>query len=251
MVGVERRAGVKRDPLGGDGSPGRVGGDDADRRGDLMPTAASANARNLILGRIGEILGPRPSAADEYAGIVREYRQASSLDAAGRIALFVDRLQHYQVGVYRAGAGRLAEAVALALSARGRARVLVPPDVPRDWLPPSLDAVPDAGVSYAELDRSEGVLTGCSVAIASTGTIVLCHGRAEGRRALTLVPDYHLCVVFEDQIVETVPEAVRMLAASAPPLVTTISGPSATADIEMTRIKGVHGPRTLDVVIGV
>lgn len=214
-----------------------------------MTTRASANARTLILGRIRDILGPRPTAPEEYAQIAREYHQASSLDAPGRIALFVDRLQHYQVGVHRTEAARLPEAVALALSARGRTRMVVPPDLPREWLPASLEAIPDTGLSDAELDRSEGVLTGCSAAIASTGTIVLRHERAEGRRALTLVPDYHLCVVFDDQIVETVPEAIRILAASPPPLVTTVSGPSATADIEMTRIRGVHGPRTLDVII--
>ena len=112
-----------------------------------------------------------------------------------------------------------------------------------------MQAIPDQDLSYDALDRSEGVLTGCSVAIASTGTIVLRHGAGEGRRALTLVPDYHVCVVFRDQVLQTVPEAMRQLAALRPALVTTISGPSATADIEMTRIRGVHGPRTLDVVL--
>jgi L-lactate dehydrogenase complex protein LldG len=93
------------------------------------------------------------------------------------------------------------------------------------------------------------VVTACSAAIASTGTIVLRHVAGEGRRALTLIPDYHLCVVFPDQVVQTVPEAIRRLAALEPALVTTISGPSATADIEMTRVRGVHGPRTLDVIL--
>jgi L-lactate dehydrogenase complex protein LldG len=208
-----------------------------------------APARSLILGRIRDALGARPPAADEYALIAREYRQSSLLDAGARVDLFVDRLKDYQVEVRRCRAGQLAAAVADALSARGRTRMLVPPDLSRAWLPSSVEAIGDDGLSHQELDRIGGVLTGCSVAIAATGTIVLRHEGAEGRRALTLLPDYHLCVVFEDQIVETVPEAVRLLAASPPALVTTISGPSATADIEMTRIRGVHGPRTLDVLI--
>jgi L-lactate dehydrogenase complex protein LldG len=126
---------------------------------------------------------------------------------------------------------------------------VIPLDLPREWLPETVEAVVDAGLTNADLDRSEGVLTACSVAIASTGTIVLRHGPAEGRRALTLLPDYHLCVVFREQIVQTVPEAIRRIGELKPALVTTISGPSATADIEMTRVRGVHGPRTLDVVI--
>ena len=105
----------------------------------------------------------------------------------------------------------------------------------------------------ADLDSSDGAVTGCSGAIARTGTILLRHAGADGRRALTLIPDYHLCVVFAAQVVETVPEGLaRAWAGSGtgvPLLLTTISGPSATADIEMTRIKGVHGPRTLDVVL--
>jgi L-lactate dehydrogenase complex protein LldG len=121
--------------------------------------------------------------------------------------------------------------------------------VPREWLPPALAAVEDAGLSHADLDAVDGVLTGCSLAIANTGTIVLRHTAAEGRRAVTLVPDYHLCVVFAGQVVQTVPEAIARLGAQALELVTTISGPSATADIEMTRIRGVHGPRTLDVIV--
>ena len=108
---------------------------------------------------------------------------------------------------------------------------------------------PDAGLSFDDLDCSEGVLTGCSFAIANTGTIVLRHAAGEGRRALTLIPDYHLCVVLAGQVVHTVPEALRGVAEGRPALLTTISGPSATADIEMTRIRGVHGPRTLDVVL--
>jgi L-lactate dehydrogenase complex protein LldG len=109
--------------------------------------------------------------------------------------------------------------------------------------------VPDQNLPYELLDASEGVLTGCAAAIALTGSIILRHTEAEGRRALSLIPDYHLCVVFENQIVETVPEAIDLLSAFPLVPVTTIAGPSATADSEMTRIKGVHGPRTLEVIL--
>jgi L-lactate dehydrogenase complex protein LldG len=210
----------------------------------------SAGARSLILGRIHDVLGHRAASADaEYRAIARGYRKVGSLDTSGCIELLVDRLVHYQVGVFHTDRARLPQAIAEAMQQRGKTRPVVPSDLPRDWLPAGINPIEDAALSYTELDRSQGVLTGCSVAIASTGTIVLRHGPGEGRRALTLVPDYHLCVVFGDQIVETVPEGIQKVAALGPALVTTISGPSATADIEMTRIRGVHGPRTLDVIV--
>lgn len=214
-------------------------------------SGASEAAKAAILARIRDAVGaPAGEVSVEYQRIARDYRQAASLSLEDRIRLFADRLEHYQVGVHRPVREALPDAIAQVLAARGKARLLVPSGVPRDWLPATLEVVEDAGLSYADLDRSDGVLTGCSVAIATTGTIVLRHEAAEGRRALTLVPDYHLCVVFEEQVVETVPEAIRLLAGSGPRLVTTIAGPSATADIEMTRIRGVHGPRTFDVVVG-
>jgi L-lactate dehydrogenase complex protein LldG len=212
-------------------------------------SGASA-AKGAILGRIRDALGARDvPAATEYQAIDRAYRQAADLGAEACVELFVERLQHYQVGVYRSPRAELAEAIAGALSARSKSRLVVPAGVPREWLPPALAAVEDAGLSHADLDAVDGVLTGCSLAIANTGTIVLRHTAAEGRRAVTLVPDYHLCVVFAGQVVQTVPEAIARLGAQALELVTTISGPSATADSEMTRIRGVHGPRTLDVIV--
>ena len=215
-----------------------------------MRARENANARSLILGRIRDILGERPEGADDaYQRISRDYRQSATLDAEHRVDLFVDRLQHYQVTVYRCERATLTRTIAGALAARQKRRVVVPADVPRDWLAGETEFAADTGLRYDDLDRSEGILTGCSLAIAITGTIVLRHATAEGRRALTLIPDYHLCVVFSEQIVQTVPEAIRLLAGAGPELVTTISGPSATADIEMTRIRGVHGPRTLDVIL--
>jgi L-lactate dehydrogenase complex protein LldG len=213
-------------------------------------TTPGSSARDQILERIRSGLGRRDAAAaDEYRSISREYRQAADLEPEARVALFVDRLEHYQVGVFRAEAATLAGTIERTLTAREKRRLVIPSGLPRSWLPGGIEIVEDEGLSHADLDRVDGVLTGCTSAIAATGTIVLRHDAAEGRRALTLVPDYHLCVVFEHQIVQTVPEAIRALAAPAPPLVTTISGPSATADIEMTRIRGVHGPRTLDVIL--
>ena len=114
--------------------------------------------------------------------------------------------------------------------------------------PRNFPFIRDENLSYETLDGSEGILTTCAVAVALTGTIILRHGRS-GRRAITLIPDYHLCIVRASQVVETVPEAIRELESPSRSPITTISGPSATADIEMTRIKGVHGPRRLAVIL--
>ena len=207
-------------------------------------------ARGLILGRVRDILGTRTeSAAAAYQRIGREYTREATLSAGARADLFIERLEHYQVGVRRCSRSAVATTIEATLAARGKSRMLIPPDIDPAWLAAGFESVPDAGLDYQHLDASEGVLTGCSLAIANTGTLVLRHAAGEGRRALTLIPDYHLCVVFEEQVVQTVPEAMRRLAQWKPALVTTISGPSATADIEMTRIRGVHGPRTLDVIV--
>jgi L-lactate dehydrogenase complex protein LldG len=205
-----------------------------------------------IIGRIRAALGDDARAAarvEEYAAIPRRYRQGSELGVEARLELFLSRIEHYDGGIFRCDAGIVAPTIADALAERGATRMVVPPGFPREWLPDGCDFVVDNGSSHQDLDRMDGVLTACTVAIALTGTIVLQHSPSEGRRALTLVPDYHLCVVEAEQIVETVPEAVRRLRALNPSVATTISGPSATADIEMTRIKGVHGPRTLDVIL--
>ena len=207
-------------------------------------------AKSEILGRIRRALGePASERSSDYETIPRAYRQAGGLDPEARLALFVARLEDYGAGVHRCRPETLRETIAQTLSDRGKRRLIVPPALPAEWLPSECEFVPDSNSSHAELDASEGVVTGCTVAIALTGTIVLCHSAIEGRRAITLVPDYYLCIVRADQVVETVPEGLRLTDAQRPALVTTISGPSATADIEMTRVKGVHGPRTLDVVL--
>jgi L-lactate dehydrogenase complex protein LldG len=151
--------------------------------------------------------------------------------------------------VYRADEGSIATGITEALGARGRKRVAIPAGLPAEWLPEGFEFAVADGFDAYQLDKTDGVLTGCTVAIAETGSMVLQNAPAQGPRALSLVPDYHLCVVFASQIVATVPEAFDRILASSMLPTTFISGPSATADIEMTRIKGVHGPRHLDVLL--
>jgi len=193
-------------------------------------------AKKEILAGIRKSIGER----EEAAPVERSYIQSGPVDFDG----FVERLNDYNAVVYRCGAEGLSGAIFQAMDVRGKQRLLIPPG-----LPGGDRFVIDSGLTYEEIDKSEGVLTGCTVAISKTGTIVLCHTEIEGRRALTLIPDYHLCIVRADQVVQTVPEGIRRLREFRTRPITTISGPSATADIEMTRVKGVHGPRTLDVIL--
>lgn len=203
-----------------------------------------ADAREVILGRIREALADRPARRP----VPRDYDHARVIDDP--IALFHERAADYRAVVRRVAAGGLPDAIAAALAARGARKLVVPADLPSWWRAGevvwSMDA-PASPLSVAALDRADGVLTGCAVAIAETGTIVLDGGVAQGRRALTLVPDYHLCVVRADQIAGTVPEALARLTPTNP--LTFISGPSATSDIELDRVEGVHGPRALEILI--
>jgi L-lactate dehydrogenase complex protein LldG len=198
-----------------------------------------SSGREEVLGRIRRALADRPAPTE----VPRAYRREGDLDETARLDLLVDRLVDYKAAVRRCAPDQLAGALADALSARGAARIVVPPGLP--WELPG--AVPDDGLSPADLDRLDGVVTACAVAVAETGTIVLDSSPDQGRRVITLVPDYHLCVVRADQVVQTVPEAVARLDPDRP--LTWISGPSATSDIELKRVEGVHGPRTLEVVL--
>ena len=211
-------------------------------------------AKEEILARVAQALAGGPprlpeNRAREYEGLPRMYRRSGTMDAAARLDLFEDRLHDYNAVVYRCGGSEISAAVAKALESRGKRGLVIPRSLPPEWLPDGFTFVRDEALSYDELDRAEGVLTGCAAAVAFTGTILLRHGPGEARRALTLVPDYHLCVVRAEQVVETVPEGIRRVNAFRTSPLTTVSGPSATSDIEMTRVKGVHGPRTLDVVL--
>jgi L-lactate dehydrogenase complex protein LldG len=132
---------------------------------------------------------------------------------------------------------------------RGVRRLGVPPGLPPRWRPAGVVLVEDDGLAPQELDALDGVVTGCTLAIAETGTIGLTGGPADGRRALTLVPDLHVCVVEEGRILELVVEGIRALAAAGTGPITLVSGPSATSDIELERVEGVHGPRRLVVLV--
>lgn len=216
----------------------------------------TTSARSEILGHVRSVTGIGPqaqSAAEAWHTIPRQYRQTSSLDSKALIALFEDRLHDYGAGVYTSNSSQIASVVAEILHQRNKQRILLPPGIPQHWLPSGFIFIQDDALSYEALDACDGVLTGCTVAIATTGTLALCHaagpGKTQGRRALTLIPDYHLCILDRSAVVETVPEAMHLLEPYQRMPITFISGPSATADIEMTRIQGVHGPRVLDVVL--
>ena len=205
------------------------------------------SAREQILGRLRAALGDAPP----EVSIPREYRRTSTGDAPTLADQITDRITDYRATVYRARPDDIASVVGGVLRAAGTARLVVPPDLPAEWLaeyPGSVlrDAV-EGLLDPPTLDAADAVLTGCAVAIAETGTLVLDGGANQGRRVLTLVPDHHICVVHADQIVGGVPEALARLRPSRP--LTFISGPSATSDIELRRVEGVHGPRRLDVVL--
>jgi L-lactate dehydrogenase complex protein LldG len=198
----------------------------------------------VVLERIREALVDAPPAIP----VPRDYERALPTGTA-IVDLFEERVSDYRATVHRTPAASLAATIATVLEARGATRVAVPAGLPGDWLGATgAGAVADdPPLAFGDLDRLDGVITGCAVAIAETGTIVLDGGAGQGRRALSLLPDLHVCVVFASQVVGTVPEALARLDPIRPQ--TWISGPSATSDIELQRVEGVHGPRVLDVVI--
>jgi L-lactate dehydrogenase complex protein LldG len=189
------------------------------------------------------------AAHSRWEAIPRRYKRLGTQPSHGVLELLEDRLSDYDATVFQCQLQHLASCVAARLAERSKWRIVVPEGVPREWLPVGFEFVVDEKLSATDLDAVEGVLTGASIAIAETGTVVLQNVLGQGRRAISLMPDYHLCVVCVEDVVETVPEAMRRLQTTAGLATTFISGPSATADIEMTRIKGVHGPRVLDVIL--
>ncbi len=182
------------------------------------------------------------------------YARERAGDPAALAQLLAERCADYRATVTRCGpdADAVRAAVRAACERHGAVRLATAPGLPEGWIPAGIEALSDdPPLALAELDRADGVLTGCALAIAETGTVVLAGGPGQGRRALTLVPDLHVCVVEAAQIVPGVPEAIAALAPAGdrPPPLTLISGPSATSDIELRRVEGVHGPRRLEIVI--
>jgi L-lactate dehydrogenase complex protein LldG len=209
-----------------------------------------SDARGEILARIA---AARASAApNPVRTIPRDYRHAGTRPRAEVIARFCERVSDYRAEVRQLATTTVTEAVAAACEQHGARRLVIPDGLPESWRPDGVALVPDAEFDPVALDGFDGALTGCTVAIAETGTIALTGSDREGRRAVTLVPDLHICVVEQRQIVELVPEAIGVLGelvgSEARP-VTLVSGPSATSDIELSRVEGVHGPRTLVVLV--
>ncbi len=215
---------------------------------------SGTDAREEILSRIRSALQDVPANEQpEEVAVTRTYLHSGSAEHAEMIERFIERVADYKVKVKRIEARELSQAIAAACAERGIQRLVVPADLLLNWEPAQVEILRDMPpLSNEQLDGSDGVLTGCALGIAQTGTIVLDGGSAQGRRVLSLLPDYHLCVINEEQIVDLVPEAITRLSAAVKlhhrPL-TFISGPSATSDIELNRVEGVHGPRTLDVLV--
>ncbi|MCI2418271.1 LUD domain-containing protein [Saccharopolyspora sp. K220] len=209
-------------------------------------TSEANSAREAVLGRVRSAL--RRADRLPPASIPREYR--TERPTADLVGLFCERVADYRATVDRLAPADLPAAIVAAARRVGAHRVLTPTGVPQRWcdaLREEFEQVDDADIDTAGLDRVDAVVTTAVVGIASTGTIVLDHGPGQGRRASTLVPDVHICVIEESQVADDVPAALHRLDPTRP--MTFISGPSATSDIELNRVEGVHGPRTLHVLV--
>lgn len=207
------------------------------------------DSRDVVLGRVRRALADVPrQELPRDAPVVRDYLRTHS--PADPVAMLAGRIADYRAAVHRTGEAGLPGLVAGLLGARGSRTVVVPDGLPEEWLAGTeIRRVADTpDLTPQDLDGVDSVVTGCALAIAETGTIVLDGGPGQGRRRITLVPDHHVCVVrVPDEVVDSVPQALERLDPSRP--LTWISGPSATSDIELDRVEGVHGPRALDVVL--
>lgn len=243
MSGANDQArGANRGTRGADGVGEGAGGASSG-------TSGARGSRERVLARVRAALADVP--VDEPVERSPERDYADSHFEGDTLDVLVDRLLDYKALVERVSAADLPARIAAALERHGATRIVAPSGAPEGWFAAvaaqRVADSPESPLSVAELDGCDGVVTGCAVAVAETGTIVLDADPDQGRRAITLVPDYHLCVVRADQVVDGVPQAVRLLDPGRP--LTWISGPSATSDIELNRVEGVHGPRTLEVLI--
>ena len=237
------------------------------------PADTGGDARADVLHRIREAL--RDAAPGD---VPRDYRTEDTREGDEIVELFAERVAEYRATVHRVRESEVAEAVERIARDAGAKRIGIPADLPSEWRPgggtpqsewragggaperesggshgegAGIELIEDAALSVQQLDELDGALTACAVAIAEAGAFVLDAGPGQGRRALSLVPDLHVCVVREDQVVGLVPEAVARLeeAVRAGRPLTFVAGPSATSDIELDRVEGVHGPRVLHVVV--
>lgn len=213
----------------------------------LAEADVSGSARDAILGAVRAATARAPQPTRSEPG----YRRDLGLPRAELLDRFAARLRDYDVTVFRVPEAEIAATATAQLTERRIRTVVIPPGLPETWHPSGPTLVSDEGQDARALNEIDGVMAGCAVGIAESGTIVLDAGPGQGRRALTLLPDYFLCVVRESQVVGLLPEAMARLrvAVDARRPLTFVSGPSATADIELNRVRGVHGPRVLDVVL--
>lgn len=189
-----------------------------------------------------------PTLPQTDAALPRNYLQHGAMTMSQRVERMIERLREYDAVVVECVPRDLPSTIAARLAASGRHTFVVPAGVPAEWLVPGFQWKVDHELAVDDIEQADGVMTAAFCGVAESGTIVLHHEPMEGRRVLSLLPDWHLCILRASQVVELLPEYFARCQ-RAPALVTWISGPSATADIEMTRIKGVHGPRFLDVVM--
>lgn len=208
---------------------------------------SAAGSRTAVLERVRAATSSSAHAVP-YDSLPRTYRKQGQLSSEQCVALLIERLREYDADVTECAPDALVATIAQQIARSGRRILAAPSGLPKEWLLSDCDWRADHDLSHEQIEQTQGVVTAATCAVAESGTIVLHHGPAEGRRVLSLLPDWHLCVLRTSQVVETLPEYFARCSA-APELATFISGPSATADIEMTRIKGVHGPRFLNVFV--
>ncbi|NBC66227.1 MAG: lactate utilization protein C [Bacteroidetes bacterium] len=215
-----------------------------------------SDAKTKMLATIRKALSEVPdSETPDDVELRRDYKQKGNLTQDEIVDLFAERVGEYKASVRRVKESNLKKVIAECCKKENVTKLVIPEGFQKELLPVDIDPLFDdfgSPLSHHVLDQSDGVITTCAYAVAQTGTIILDAGEGQGRRALTLVPDYHLCIVREDQIVELIPEGFSVVESSVKnegSPITFISGPSATSDIELSRVEGVHGPRRLEVLI--